>query len=150
MKTPYDTALRARQREVDDLRTSIGHAVQRLAEVETQRETIAEAMVQESKIAAGDWTFSPAPYLARARAVREHLVEAERAADAELAALRHQAIESFGSLRAIETAADLYRHEAARTAAAAEQAGVDDFAGARFARKLHLARRARNQARVSS
>ncbi|MFV0623239.1 hypothetical protein ACBY01_04395 [Sphingomonas sp. ac-8] len=143
MKTPYDTALRARQREVDDLRTSIGTATQRLAEADAGRLAITEAMVRESRIAAGDWTLSAMPYLARARAERERLAELRRLADAELEALRHQAIESYGSLRALEGAADGFREQADRAAAGVEQASVDDFAGARFARTLHLARQAR-------
>lgn len=147
MKTPYDTALRARQRDVDDLRTAIGGATQRLHEVETQAQAICEAMTRESRLAAGNWTFSPAPYLARARAERERLSEARRLADAELEALRYRARESYGSLRALEGAAEGYRDQAHRDAASAEQAGVDDIAGARFARALHLARRARGDGR---
>jgi len=149
MRTPYDAALRARQREVDELRTAIGEAAQRLAEVEARHQNVADAMVRECQLAAGDWTFSPAPYLARARAERERLAKAKQDADAQFEALRHQAIESFGSLRAMEGAADLFRQEAGRTAAAAEQASVDDFAGARFARKLQLARRTRNAGRAA-
>lgn len=144
MKTPYDTALRARRRDVDDLRTAIGGAAQRLHEAELQRQAVCDAMARESRLAAGDWTFSPAPYLTRARAERERLGEQRRLADAELETLRHRARESYGSLRALEGAADTYRAQADRDAASAEQAGVDDIAGARFARALHLARRARN------
>ena len=147
MKTPYDTALRALQREVDELRTSLGSANHRLADLEARRQSVCDAMVRESALGAGDWTFSSAPYLARARAERERLSEARRIADAELEALRAQAMETYGSVRAIEGAANIFREEANRAAAGAEQAGVDDFAGARFARGLHMARRARSQTR---
>ena len=149
MKTPYDAALRAIGRDVDDLRTSVGDAVRRLAELEARHQSLADAIVRESKLAAGDRTFSPAAYLARAHAEREQLSEASRAADAELEALRLQTIERYGSLRAIQGAADTYRGEAGRAAAAAEQTSVDDFAGARFARALLLARHARRQKRVA-
>lgn len=67
MTTPYDTALRALQRDVDELRTAIGDAAQRLTEVKTHRQTLSDAIKRESCLAATDWTFSPAPYLARAR-----------------------------------------------------------------------------------
>lgn len=142
MKTPYDTALRAIGRDVDALRTSIGDAARRLAEVETRRDAVIEAMVRESRLAAGDWTFSPAPFLARSRAERDQLGEAQRAAEAEADTLRAQAMERYGSLRAMQGAADLFRDQARHAAAAAEQAGIDDVAGARSAR-LH--RRARDK-----
>lgn len=147
MKTPYDNALRALQRDVDELRTAIGDAAQRLTDVETHRETVTQAIVRESRLAATDWTFSPAPYLARARATRDRLDEAQAIADAELDALRGQAMERYGSLRAIEGAATQFREDAGRSAAAAEQAGADDVAGARFGRRLRLARQQARGAR---
>lgn len=143
MKTPYDTALRARQREVDDLRSAIGGAAQRLADVDSRRDAVGQAMARESRLAAGDWTISAMPYLIRQRAERERLAEARRAADAELETLRHQAVESYGSLRALEGAAADYREIAGRAAAGVEQASVDDFAGARFARTLQSVRQRR-------
>lgn len=142
MKTPYDTALRALQREVDDLRASIGEAAERLMEIETLRQAMSDAIRHESALAAVDRNFSPEAYLARARAERDRLRAEERAADARLDALRRQAMESYGSLRAMEGAADVFRQEAFRAAATAEQAGIDDFSGARFARALRHARRA--------
>lgn len=141
MKTPYDTALRALQREVDELRTSIGAATNQLARIETMRQTVDDAIRDEAALAAADWTFSPQAYLARARAERVRLAEERLAADARLEALRHEAMESYGSLRAIEGAAATYREEAERYAATAEQGRIDDFAGARFARALRRPQR---------
>jgi len=145
MKTPYDTALRARQREVDDLRTTIGGATRKVAEAEALVQTLTETVAREKRIAAGDLVFSPAAYLARARAEASQLHEFRCTANAELDALRQQAMESYGSLRALEGAAEQFRVTAEREAATAEQASVDDFAGARFARALHRARQARAQ-----
>lgn len=143
MKTPYDTAQRAMQRGVDDLRTAIGAAAHRVAETEAQRGALAEAIVREAMVAAGDWTLPRGAWAEHVRRRRAALAEQQRAADAELDGLRGQAIELYGSLRAVEGAAERYRAEADRAAAAAEQAAGDDVAGARAARDLHRSRRAR-------
>ena len=140
MKTPYDAALRTLQREVDDLRTSIGTAANRLTEIESMRQAVSDAIRSESALAATDLSISPHAYLARARTERARLVYERLAADARLEALRHQAMESYGSLRAMEGAAETYREQAERDLASAEQGRIDDFAGARFARALQTAR----------
>jgi hypothetical protein len=145
VKTPYDTALRARQREVDDLRTTIGGAARKVAEAEALAQALSETVAHEKRIAAGDLVFSPVAYLARTRAEASQLHETRRTVTAELDALRQRAIESYGSLRALEGAAQQFRESAERDAATAEQASVDDFAGARFARALHQVRQARAQ-----
>jgi hypothetical protein len=142
VKTPYDTALRALQREVDDLRTAIGSAADRLTQIEARRQQTSDTLRAESALAARDWTLSPEAYLAGARAQEESLLVEEREAEARLAALREQAMESYGSLRAMEEAIGVFRAEAERQAATSEQAAIDDFAGARFIRATRHARRA--------
>lgn len=142
MKTPYDTALRALQREVDDLRVSIGAAADRLMQVETLRQAMSDAIRAEAALAASDWTLSPEAYLILAHAERDRLAAERRQADARLEALRRQAMDSYGSLRAMEEAASVYRADTARAAATVEQAAVDDFASARFVRAMRDARRA--------
>ena len=143
MRTPYDTALRARKREVDDLRAAIGGATRKLVEADASAQALSDALVREKQIAADNLVFSPVAYLLRARAEATRLHEMRRAAGAELDSLRHQAIESYGSLRALEGAAEGFREQASRDAASIEQTSVDDFAGARFARELQRARQAR-------
>lgn len=141
MKTPYDAPLRALQRGIDDLRTSIGMAANRLVEVETMDRELRDAVRRETALASLDWTVPAGGYLSRARAQRERLAEERRAAQLRLEALRQQAVEAYGSLRAVESAAEVFREDASRVAASAEQSQSDDFAGARFARQLHVARR---------
>ena len=143
MRTPYDSALRAQRRDMDDLRAAIGDAAGRAAEADLQRQAVCDAMARESRLAAGDWTFSPALYFARARTERERLDAARRLADTELAVLRQKAAERYGALRALEGAADGYREQALRDVDQAQQAAVDDIVGGRFARALNRARRAR-------
>lgn len=141
MKTPYDPALRVLQREMDDMRTSIGAASDQLAQIERRRATIAEAMGAEQSLASGDWMMPATAYFTRARAERTRLAKDAADASTRLAALRNKAVESYGSLRAVEVAADDYRTQAERTLANADQARIDDFASARVARQLRQARR---------
>ena len=140
MKTPYDTALRALQREVDEMRTAISEAANQLVEIESVRQLLSDTIQHEANLMALNWSLSADGYLARARIERERLAGERRAAEMRLDGLRRQAMESYGSLRVMEGAAEGWREQADRTAATAEQARSDDFAGARFARDLRNAR----------
>lgn len=142
MKTPYDTALRALQREVEDLRVSIGTTMGRLTHIEQRRQAANETIAVETSLAAGNKSFSPEAFLARVRADRDRLATEQRAVEAHLETLREQAMERYGSLRAMEEAVNTFRAEAERAAATREQAGIDDFSGARFVRAMRHARRA--------
>lgn len=142
--TPYDTALRAVAREVDAARAAVGAAVERFSQADADARAAGEAIVRESALAADHGLFSADAWLARAGMARDRLAAVRAAADAELETSRERARTHFGSFRVLETAADGFRQDAARTAASAEQARIDDFAGARIARK---SRRARPSAR---
>ena len=141
MKTPFDPALRVLQREMDDMRTSIGVAADQLAQIERRRALIAEALSTEQTLASTDWLMPATAYFSRARAERTRLAHVAEDTSTHLAALRNKAVESYGSLRAVEVAAEDHRSESARTLANAEQARIDDFASARIARQLRQARR---------
>ncbi|SEI77749.1 flagellar export protein FliJ [Sphingomonas sp. OV641] len=141
MKTPYDPALRVLQREMDDMRASIGVAADQLAQLERHRAAITASIGSEQMLASSDWSMPATAYFSRARAERKRLAHDAAAASTRLAALRDKAVESYGSLRAVETAADDYRENATRALANADQARIDDFASARIARQLRHARR---------
>ena len=149
MKTPYDPALRVLQREIDDMRTSIGAAADQLARIELRRETLARAIGAEQSLASSDWSMPATAYFARARAERSRLAGDAADATARLAALRSKAVESYGSLRAVEVAAEDYRADAERALANADQARIDDFASARVARQLRHARRSSSHHRIA-
>lgn len=144
MKTPYDAALRAMRRDMDDLRTVIGEARREASAIEQRRDALATDMRREAALTATDWTFPADAYLAHARGRRLALAAEQAEAEARLEVLRGRAMERFGSLRAVEGAADLFREDADRSLATTEQAGVDDFTGARFARQLRRERAARS------
>ena len=133
-KTPYDTAIRVQQRDVDDVRLAINIQVHQLTQVETSRQAIEGAVVREAKLAAEDPMMSTFAFLSRMRAERVRLDGDREAIRQRLDRLRDQAAAAYGSLRAIETAADGFREEEARAADNAEQSRLDDFSSAAFLR----------------
>ncbi len=135
MKTPYDTALRSLVREVDAMKTAVQAASDRLADAQNRRRAINDEIARESAAAALNSAFPAHAYLQRASAKRDALTILCAEADAALDAIRDKARESFGSLRVMEGAAETFRGEENQAAASAEQSRIDDFAGARFARR---------------
>ncbi|CAN5541314.1 hypothetical protein BH10PSE14_BH10PSE14_13670 [soil metagenome] len=148
MTTPYDAALRLRQREMDDMRVSISVEVNQLIVIERRRDAIDDSVRTEVQLATADHGFSAHAFVARMRAQRDALSRDRAAVDARLNSLQLQAAEAYGSLRAIEGAAGRYRDEATRVAATAEQSQIDDFSAARFTRALRDARRIRDSKRA--
>lgn len=143
MTTPYDAALRLRQREMDDMRVSISVQVERLAGIESSREQIDISVQRERAVASTEWGFSAHAFVARMQKQRDALSRDRAIVDDQLTGLRLQATEAYGSLRAIEGAAERYRDEADRIAATAEQGRIDDFSATRFTRAQQNARRLR-------
>lgn len=141
MKTPYDTAARVQRRSVDETRIAISMEVTRLREVEEAREMVQARMVRESEAASAEPMFSTAAYLVRLRQQRARLDAAHEATRRSVDRLREEAAAAYGSLRAIEGAAEDYRHQAGQAAAAAEQANIDDLACAAFLRTAAGAKR---------
>lgn len=146
MKTPYDAALRLRQREIDDMRIAIAVEVEQMTVLDRHRAAIDRSVQAEREIASRQHGFPAHAFAARMATQREVLSREHAARDGRLHALRAQAVEAYGALGAIAAAADRHRDEAIRTAAIAEQGQVDDFSAARFTRALQAARRARDLA----
>ncbi|RZT53415.1 hypothetical protein EV283_2670 [Sphingomonas sp. BK036] len=143
MITPYDAALRLRMREMDDVRLSISVEVNQIIVLDRHRDTIDRSVQQEMSVAGSDPMLSAHAFAGRMRAQRDALGRERSARDGRLAALRAQAAEAYGALRAIEGAALRHREDVTRAAAIAEQSQMDDFAAAGFARSIQAARRAR-------
>lgn len=134
MRTPLDTALRMQQRTVDDLKVAIGASIDRIAEMEQQTRDLIERM-REERMLAHALPFASDAWLATAKHAQLRLGEEVAAEQARLLQLREQAREAYGTLRAIESAAERFRADAEREAEAAEQAAIDDIAAARFLRE---------------
>ena len=138
--TPFDTALRVQRREVDAVKVSISVEVERITTLETQTRTHDMKMVQERALASS-LPFASDAWTARMKAERVRLDEAAYLAQARLGRLRAQAVQAYGTMRAIEGAAERYEDEAERTLALAEQGAIDDIAAARFLRARAIAKK---------
>ncbi|WP_448661403.1 hypothetical protein ACG3SL_12170 [Sphingomonas sp. CJ20] len=131
--TPFDTALRVQRREVDAVRVSISVEIDHITALET-RTRAHEITVREERALAHALPIASDAWTARMRAERARMQDAALLAEARLRRLRDQAVEAYGTMRAIETAADRHRAEEERIAAGAEQAAADDLAASRFLR----------------
>ena len=132
MRTPYCAAIGLQRREVDELRISIGVEAGRLAEVERRRTQIDADLCRERGVAAAAFDVPATAYFALMRAERIRLEESRRTIDARVTQLRSQAREAYGSLSAVEGAAERYRDEETRRIESAEQAAMDDRSAASF------------------
>jgi hypothetical protein len=131
--TPFDTALRVQRREVDAVKVSISVEVERITTLESQARSH-DAAVREERALAYSMPFATDAWSARMKAERIRLDEAAYLAQARLGRLRAKAVEAYGTMRAIEGAAERHTDEAERTIALAEQSAIDDIAAARFLR----------------
>jgi hypothetical protein len=138
--TPFDTALRIQRREVDAMRISISVEVERVTQLETQGRAL-EAQSREEIMAAAALPFPTDAWAERMKREQIRINEAACLAQARLGQLRAQAVEAYGTMRAIESAAERHRDEAESAVAAAEQAGIDDIAAAGFMRARQLLRK---------
>lgn len=141
MRTPYDAALRALDRDMDALKGLIADATARLEEMQSLHEALGIQMLRERELSAMDWQLYAEAYLNRARAERRRLEQLRHDAEIELTMLRRQAAQQYASMKAIGNAADAYRAEAERVAQTAEQAMLDDLTAARFVRRARDLRR---------
>jgi hypothetical protein len=138
--TPFDTALRVQRREVDAVKVSISVEVERINTLETQTRTL-DATVKQERALAYAMPFATDAWSARMKAERARLDEAAYLAQARLGRLRAKAVEAYGTMRAIEGAAERFEDEAERTVALAEQNAIDDIAAARFLRARAIAKK---------
>jgi hypothetical protein len=141
MKTPYDAALRVQQREIDEMSAAISTHSGVLGEVEKARDRVSRSIAREAGLAAGDMAVCSHAYLQRMRGERRQLAATQVVLKAKLDELRDQAVDAYGTFRAIETAADGFRQDAQRVIANAEQAGIDDFAAMSFIKARRAMRR---------
>jgi hypothetical protein len=143
MKTPFDTALRIRQREIDRVGMAIGAETSQLVALEQAKQAAIAAAAAEVQLAADDPMMSSFAYVTRMRVLRERLEQDRAASAARLDRLRDEATDVYGSMKAMESAADGFRAAEALAAATAEQAMIDDISNAALLRARRAAARDR-------
>ncbi|WP_298675517.1 hypothetical protein [uncultured Sphingomonas sp.] len=131
--TPFDTALRLYRRQIDAIKVSITVEMERISTL-TARTEAHEVVWREEQAAARALPFASDAWAARMRQERSRIDAARSEAQTRLEQLRRDASAAYGTMRSIETAAERWQDDATRTAALAEQAGIDDLSAARAAR----------------
>jgi hypothetical protein len=140
MRTPYDTLLRLRQREMDDMRVAITAQATHLDTIEHRHTEVRAAVARAQQTASTDLLLNTQAYMARMRAEREALLRDKAKVGANLARLRADAVEVYGALRVTRSAADDYRAQVERGIANADQSLVDDLTATRSGRGAPRAR----------
>lgn len=135
MRTPFDTVIRTRRREIDHMRLTIHAESTRLVEIDEASETLREELLFEYGVAAETWAMSTEAYLRRNLSQRAHLHAQRLAVSQELDNLRRSASEAYGSMVVLENAADGFRSDSRRRQQRAEQLAGDDLSAARSARR---------------
>lgn len=135
MTTPYDPALRIKQREIDELSPRIREEARRLADIDAALAELEAAVSRERALSAGDLSFPADRYRDRMRLVKATLQAERAAADDRLAELRGIAVSAVGARRALESAAEFFAEEELRVEESAEQIRLDDMTTAAIARR---------------
>ncbi|MFS0850806.1 hypothetical protein AB3M93_15265 [Novosphingobium panipatense] len=141
MKTPYDTAMRVRQRDLDEVSAAIRREARELGQVEREQARMRAAVRDEALLATADVTLISPGWQRRVQNAQQSLSDRQAELQHRLEALREVAIDGYGVLRGIETAAQDYRADLGRKVAAAEQATSDDMSAAAFLKTLRIQRR---------
>jgi hypothetical protein len=134
MKTPYDAALRLRQRELEGMSNAIRTEAGTLAELERAQSRMRAMLADEADLAAGDFALSSPAWLARVRGQQRDIDGRRAVSQSRIDQLRDLATDAYGILRGIETAAEGFRAERSRAEAVAEQGLVDDLGAVAFLR----------------
>lgn len=134
MKNPFTSAIRIADREIDELRRSIGVVLTELTDVEEGKDSLRRRMgrerlrcANEPLLRASQWFESSAVDLA-ALDRRQHVLSDD------LTQLREQAGARIASRRSLEQAAERFRDSERRRLERREQGQSDDRAAARFLR----------------
>ena len=138
--SPYSTALRLQTREVDEIKLAIRLEAETLAATADSQRALEHTLLRERAVQQL-WHARDA-WEAKMRREQDRLAAEHEASDARLAALRRQAAEAYGKMRAIEEAETRWRTAQQAVEAAAEQAEADDLSAGRF---LSVPRRRRNE-----
>lgn len=135
MRTPFDTVIRTRRREIDHMRLTIHAETTRIVEIDQASDTLREELLSEYDVAAEAWSLSTEAYFRRNQSQRACLHAQRLAASQELDNLRHRASEAYGSMVVLENAADGFRSDSRRRQQRAEQRAGDDLSAARSVRR---------------
>lgn len=134
MKTPFDTVVRIRQREIDQRRIAIHAQTSRLTEIDAASESLHQELTLEYEASANQWALSTEAFMRRKMSHQAQLRAQRVAVSQEIHGLRREATEAYGSMQVVQNAADGFRAEHRRLEQRAEQRASDDLGAVRLAR----------------
>jgi len=132
MKTPFDTVLRMRRREIDRTRIAIHMETMRLSQIDQQSRDLEQELAREYEVCAESWAVSTEAFMKRRMAQQAHLVAQRVEVSTEIGRLRSEAIDAYGSQHVLENAAEAFRADRRREISRAEQREADDLCAARI------------------
>ena len=131
MKTPFDTVLRIRRREIDETRIALQAKTTQLVELDRRRDALEQELARETEACHQSWSASAEAFIKLRKAQRE-LLDAQRAAiSADVEQLRRKAVDAYGAQHVLENAADAFCADHQRRQAQIEQREADDMCAAR-------------------
>lgn len=134
MKTPFDTVVRLRQREIDQRRIAIHAQTSRLNEIEAASDALQQELAVEYEASADQWSMSAEAFMRRKMSHQVQLAAQCIAVSKTIRGLRREATEAFGAMQVVQNAADGFRSEWKRNVHRAEQRASDDLGAVRLAR----------------
>lgn len=126
MKTPFDTVLRIRQREIDRMRIAIHAETSRLVEIDEASASLQQEIALEYTASAEQWAMSTEAFMRRKLSHRARLLAQRVAISRDIHSLRRQATEAYGFMQVVENAAEVFRADQRRKEQRAEQRASDD------------------------
>lgn len=127
MRTPFDTVLRTRRREIDQMRIAIHAETKRLQEIDKKREALEQELAQEYQACAESFAVSSEAFLRRRLSQQAQLLAQRDTVSGEVSRLRREALEAYGSQHVLENAAEAFRADRKRQQSQAEQRETDDL-----------------------
>lgn len=131
MKTPFDTVLRMRRREIDRTRIAIHMETTRLTEIDQQSRALEEELAREYEVCAQSWAASAEAFVRRRMSQQADLMAQRVMVSEQIGRLRREAIDAYGSQHVLENAAEAFRTDHRRQQSRAEQREADDLCAAR-------------------
>ena len=132
MKTPFDTVLRMRRREIDQTRIAIHMETTRLIEIDQQSQALQQELAHEYEVSAQSWAVSAEAFIRRRMSQHAQLLAERIAVSDEIDRLRSEAVDAYASRHVLESAVEAFHADRNREIARAEQREADDMCAARI------------------
>lgn len=137
MKTPFDTVLRIRRREIDQTRIAIHAETTRLLEIDQESRALELELAREYEACSRSWAASAEAFIRRRMSQQAQLLAERVAVSDEIDRLRREAIDAYASRHVLESAVEAFHSDRKRQMSRVEQREADDLCAARIPAASH-------------